>query len=107
MFQKLEDFYTQELRIDLAPAALLAELSPQNEAYRAAAEREAFFVSVLQGDVQEGAYVLLKEQAFDHFSEARAFYKSLISENPNAAHLDFVAYPSGVSASLTEQEAQR
>lgn len=106
MFQNLEDFYTQKLRIDLAPATLLAELCPQNETYRAAAEHDAFFVSVLQGDVHEGVYVLLREQNFDSLSEAQAFYKSLFSEHPTAEYFDFVAYPSGVSTSPTEQEAQ-
>ncbi|MFG6665244.1 hypothetical protein ACGYKB_18480 [Sulfitobacter sp. 916] len=93
MVQKLEDLYSQELRIDLMPASTLADLRPAHDAYRAAATRGAFIVSVLQGDVDEGAHVLLEERILESLSEARTVYENFISQHPEAAHFDFVANP--------------
>ncbi|MFG6532155.1 MULTISPECIES: hypothetical protein [unclassified Sulfitobacter] len=52
MFKKIANFYSQNLRIDLAPASILADLSPENETYRSAAERGDFVVCVAQGEPQ-------------------------------------------------------
>tara|TARA_R110002012_G_scaffold47399_4_gene124257 strand:+ start:1478 stop:1801 length:324 start_codon:yes stop_codon:yes gene_type:complete len=92
MFEKITDFYSQELRIDLAPAGMLADLSPQNEAYGSAAARGGFIVSVAQGDVHESVYVSLVEQVFNDLFEARELFENLRSEHPTATCLDFVTY---------------
>lgn len=95
MLQKLDDFYTQALRIDLVPASHLAGLNPQNTEYRDAAGRGAFIVSALQGEVFESVYAPLLERTFDTLAEARLFYAKLASEHPDAKCFDFVAHPSG------------
>ena len=95
MFKKIQDFYSQDLRIDLTPAALLAKMGPKNAAYQPAAERGAFVVSVSQGDVHESVYVLLSEQVFDSLSEAHTFFETLRFEHPTAQFYDFAAHPSG------------
>lgn len=53
MIEKIADFYSQRLRIDLAPASILADLSPQNETYCFAAERGGFVVCVAQGNLRK------------------------------------------------------
>lgn len=97
MFEKLKDFYTDQLRIDLVTAAQLAALNPNSEPYRTAAERSAFVVSVLQGDIHEGIYTPLKERFFDVQTEARGFYTALVADNPGAASFDFVSDLTGAS----------
>jgi len=103
MFQKLADFYTQQLRIDLIPAKRLAELDPGHERYRVAADRGAFVVSVLQGEIHEGVYASRMVTFFDTLAEARGFYDRLITENPDAAHFDFVSRPAGTAAHMVQR----
>ena len=98
MVEKIKDFYSQELRIDLAPAAMLAALGPRNEAFCSEAMRGCFVVSAAQGDVHEGVYVLLTEQAFDGLLEARELIETLYSEHPKATYFDFVTHPAGIDA---------
>jgi len=93
MFQKLEDFYSQDLRIDLTPAERLAALNPEHLPYCAAAERGAFIVSVLQGDVYESVYTQRMEQFFDTLAEARSLCERLQAKHPSAAYFDFVSFP--------------
>jgi hypothetical protein len=95
MIEKIADFYSQRLRIDLAPASILADLSPQNETYCFAAERGGFVVCVAQGEPQESVYISLAEQIFDHLSEAQELVEILRSAHPTAAFFDFVTYPAG------------
>ena len=95
MFKKIANFYSQNLRIDLVPASILADLSPENETYRSAAERGDFVVCVAQGEPQESVYISLAEQIFSQLSEARDLFESLRSAYPAAAFFDFVAYPAG------------
>lgn len=97
VFEKLEGFYTEQLRIDLVPAAQLAAMNPSNEPYRTAADRGAFVVSVLQGDIHEGIYTPLQERFFDVLTEARDVYTALVVDNPGAASFDFVSDPTGAS----------
>jgi hypothetical protein len=97
MFQKLDDFYTQNIRIDLIAASRLADVNPGNADYREAAVRGAFVVTVLQGDLHESLYTPRLERTFDTLAEARAFYDLLVSEHPDAACYDFVAHPAGVA----------
>ena len=49
MLETLDDFYTQDLRVDLVAASQLADLNLKHTEYLAAAARGAFVVSVLQG----------------------------------------------------------
>jgi|AntAceMinimDraft_1070359.scaffolds.fasta_scaffold113860_1 hypothetical protein len=100
MFQKIEDFYCQEIRIDLIAAQQLASLNPKHIQYCSAAESGAFVVSVLQGDIQEGVYSVLMEHFFDTLAEAQQVYAILISENPGATHFDFVAHPTSGAAAF-------
>jgi len=95
MFEKIKDFYSQDIRVDLAPASMLADLCPQNEAYCSAAARGSFMVSISQGDVHEGVYVPLLERPFSSISAAREFLEGLRSEYPTATYFDFVAHPTG------------
>lgn len=99
MFEKIKDFYSQDIRIDLASASMLADLSPQNEVYRSAAARGGFVVSIAQGNVHESVYVSLAEQVFDSISAAQAFFETLRFRHPTATYFDFVAYPAGVAPS--------
>ncbi|WPZ31840.1 hypothetical protein T8A63_20365 (plasmid) [Sulfitobacter sp. OXR-159] len=98
MFKKIANFYSQSLRIDLVPASLLAELSPDNETYRFAAERGDFVVCVAQGEPQESVYIALAEQIFSQLSEARNLFERLHAAHPAAAFFDFVADPAGGEA---------
>tara|TARA_R110002124_G_C8957156_1_gene513757 strand:+ start:2724 stop:3065 length:342 start_codon:yes stop_codon:yes gene_type:complete len=98
MFQKLDDFYTQDIRIDLAAASQLADVNPENAAYVEAAARGAFIVSALQGDVYESVYTPLLERTFDTLAEARLFYDNLASEHPDAKCFDFVAPPTRIAS---------
>lgn len=100
MFQKLADFYTEKIRIDLIPAERLAALDPGHDRYRSAADHGAFVVSVLQGEIHEGVYVPRMEGFFDTLAEAQEFYDQLITENPDAAHFDFVSHPDGEAARI-------
>jgi hypothetical protein len=84
MFQRIEGFYTQEIRIDLVAASQMAKLNPNDPAYCAAAERGAYIVSVLQGDNYEGFYGLLLERTFDKLDDAKSFFNLLALENPDA-----------------------
>jgi len=65
MFERLENYYTQNIRIDLTSAERLATLNPDVVEYRKAAKNKNYVVSVLQGDVQEGVYTLRMEKIFD------------------------------------------
>lgn len=94
--EKIENFYSQDLRIDIAPATMLAALDPQNETYCATAARGCFVVSAAQGDVHESVYVLLMEQAFDGLLEARECFETLCSAHPTATYFDFVTHPTGL-----------
>ena len=98
VFKKIANFYSQSLRIDLVPASLLAELSPDNETYRFAAERGDFVVCVAQGEPQESVYIALAEQIFSQLSEARNLFERLHAAHPAAAFFDFVADPAGGEA---------
>lgn len=104
MFEKIKDFYSQDIRIDLAPASMLAELSPQNKTYRSAAARGGAVVSILQGSVHESVYVSLAEQVFDSTSTAQAFFEALRFTHPTAIHFDFVAFPTGVATLPKEKK---
>ncbi|MEM5545027.1 hypothetical protein WNY61_20070 [Sulfitobacter sp. AS92] len=106
MVKKIKNFYSQDLRIDIVPASMLAALGPQNETYCATAARGCFVVSVAQGDVHEGVYVLLTEQAFDGLLEAREFFETLCSEHPTATYFDFVTHPTGLEAVPEKQETR-
>ena len=97
MLQKLDDFYTQDVRIDLIAASRLADINPTHAEYRAAAARGAFVVSVLQGDVSESVYAPLLERMCDTLAEARLFYDNLASEHPDAKCFDFVVHPAGTT----------
>ena len=97
VFKKIANFYSQSLRIDLVPASLLAELSPDNETYRSAA-RGDFVVCVAQGEPQESVYISLAEQIFSQLSEARDLFERLHAAHPTAAFFDFVADPAGGEA---------
>lgn len=98
MFQKLDDFYTQDVRINLVAASRLAELNPENGDYRDAAARGALVVSVLQGDIHESVYTQRLERTFDTLAGAKAFYDLLVSEHPDAACFDFVAHPPSIAS---------
>lgn len=100
MFQKLKDFYTQAVRIDLAPASRLSAINPENIGYRADAERGAVIVSVLQGDIHESVYTMLMERTFETYAEACSFCQHLALEHPDATCIDFVTDPSGASTSF-------
>lgn len=89
MFQLLDDFYTQAIRIDLIAASQLAKLNPENTKYRDAAKRGAFVVTVLQGEVYESVYTSLLEKIFETFAEAKSFYDRLGAEHPDATCYDF------------------
>jgi hypothetical protein len=97
MLQKLDDFYTQGVRIDLVAASRLADINPKHPECRASAARGAFVVTVLQGDVYESVYAPLMERTFDTLAEARLFYDKLASEHPDAKCFDFVAHPTGTA----------
>ena len=101
MLQKLDDYYTQDVRIDLVAASRLADINPKHPEYRAAAARGAFVVTVLQGDVYESVYAPLLERAFDTLAEAQLFYDNLSSEHPDAKCFDFVAHPTGTATAQT------
>ena len=90
MFERLENYYTQNIRIDLASAEQLAKLNPDNVEYQKAAQNKNYVVSVLQGDVQESAYTLRMEKMFDTLDEAQKTFVKLTRENPDAAYFDFV-----------------
>ena len=90
MFERLENYYTQNLRIDLASAERLAKLNPDDVEYRKAAQNQNYVVSVLQGDVQESVYTLRMEKIFDTLDEAQKTFEKLTKENPDAASFDFV-----------------
>ena len=65
MFERLENYYTQNIRIDLTSAERLATLNPDVVEYRKAAKNKNYVVSVLQGDVQEGVRrIAMKRQDF-------------------------------------------
>lgn len=89
MFQLLDDFYTQAIRIDLNAASQLAKLNPKDAKYCTAAERDAFVVTVLQGEVQENVYVARLEQVFETLAEAKSFFDRLGAEYPDATCCDF------------------
>ena len=89
MFQLLDDFYTQAIRIDLIAASHLAKLNPGNTTYHDAAKRGAFVVTVLQGEVHESVYMARLEQIFETFAEAKSFYDRLGAEHPDATCCDF------------------
>lgn len=91
MFEKRADFYTQEIRIDLMSAERLAELNLENEQYRNAAQHGEFVVSVLQGNIYESVYISQMERFFHTFAAAQQVYLTLIAENPEAPHFDFVS----------------
>ena len=93
----LEVFYTQAIRIDLNAASQLAKLNPKDAKYCAAAERDAFVVTVLQGEAHESVYVARLEQIFETFAEAQSFYDRLIAEYPDATGCDFTV-PSFIEA---------
>lgn len=104
MFQLLEDFYTQAIRIDLNAASQLAKLNPKDAKYGAPAERDAFVVTVLQGETHEGVYVTRLEQNFETFAAAKSFFDRLIAEYPDATGCDFTV-PSVIEA--TDGSADR
>ncbi len=105
MLETLDDFYTQDLRVDLVAASQLADLNQKHPEYLAAAARGAFVVSVLQGDVCESVYAPLMERTFDTLAEARLFYNNLTAEHPDAACFDFVEHPTGIAtAQITSLE---
>jgi len=105
MFQLLEDFYTQAVRINLNAASQLAVLNPDHASYCAAAERGDFIVTVLQGDVYESVYVARFERIFETFVDAKSFYEHLILEHPDAAHYDFtVTSPAGAVAKTVDSD---
>jgi len=91
MFHLLEDFYTHAIRIDLTTASKLAALNPNNANYRAAAERGAFFVTVLHGEAYDGVYIARLERGFETYPEAKSFCKELITEHPEAIYWDHAA----------------
>jgi hypothetical protein len=93
MFKIKCDFYSHDIRIDLIAASEMANLNPKNAGYRAAAERGAFIVSVLQGDIYESVYTLRLERAFDTLATAKSFFDYLVSENPDAQTCLFVDIP--------------
>lgn len=103
VYKKLEGNYTEEFRIDLASAAQLAALNPDSVPYRTAANRGAFVVSFLQGDIQESIYTLLQECFLDVLTDARDVYTALVADNPGAASFDFVSDPTGVSGAPHSQ----
>lgn len=107
MFQKLEDFYSQDLRIDLTPAKRLAALNPDHLPHCAAAERDTFIVSVLQGDVYESVYAQRMERFFDTLAEARSFYEQMKAEHPSAANFDFVSFPASGGVAPTSSSTTR
>ena len=90
MFERLENYYTQNIRIDLTSAERLAKLNPDDVEYRKAAKNKNYVVSVLQGDVQESVYALRMEKIFDTLDEAQKTFVKLTKENPDAASFDFV-----------------
>ncbi|WP_114961166.1 hypothetical protein [Tritonibacter mobilis] len=90
MFERLEDYYTQSIRIDLTSADQLARLNPENVEYRIAAQNNRYVVSVLQGDVQESVYSTRMQKVFDTFDEAQQTFLTLLRENPDAEYFDFV-----------------
>lgn len=89
MFQLLDGFYTQAVRVDFNAASKLVEFNPEDTRYCAAAMRDSFVVAVLQGEVQESVYVARLEQVFETFAEAKSFYDRLITEHPEATGCDF------------------
>lgn len=97
MFEKIEDFYSQDIRVDLATASMLADLNPQNAIYRFAAARGGFVVSISQGNVHDSVYVSLAEQVFDSISTAQEFVEALRRRHPTATYFNFVAYSAGVA----------
>jgi len=101
MLETLDEFYTQDLRVDLIAASQMADLNPKHPKYLAAAARGAFVVSVLQGDVYESVYAPLLERFFDTLAEARLFYNNLASEHPDAKCFDFVAHPTSTTTAQT------
>ena len=101
MLETLDDFYTQDLRVDLVAASQLADLNRKHPEYLTAAARGAFVVSVLQGDLYESVYAPLMERTFDTLAEARVFFDSLASEQPDAKCFDFVAHPTGTAPTQT------
>ena len=104
MLQKLTDFYTQDIQINLIAASRMADINPKHPKYLAAAARGAFVVSVLQGEVYEGVYASLLERTFDSLAEARLFYDNLASEHPDAKCFDFLAYPTGTAPTQTSSQ---
>ena len=104
MLETLDDFYTQDLRVDLVAASQLADLNPKHPEYLAAAARGAFVVSVLKGDVYESVYAPLLERTFDTLAEARVFFDGLASEHPDAKCFDFVAHPTGTATAQTSSQ---
>lgn len=93
MIDRLEDYYTQNIRIDFTSAEQLAALNPDDIDYHNAAKTNRYVVSVLQGDVRESVYSTLLEEMFDTFDEAQRTFLRLINENPDAAYYDFVPKP--------------
>lgn len=91
MFHLVEDFYTQAIRIDLTAASKLAALNPGDANYRAAAERGAYIVTVLQGEAFDGVYSARLEQVFETYAEAKSFCEELSAEHPEASHDDHAA----------------
>ena len=101
MLETLDDFYTQDLRVDLVAASQLTDLNRKHPEYLTAAARGAFVVLVLQGDLYESVYAPLMERTFDTLTEARVFFDSLASEQPDAKCFDFVAHPTGTAPTQT------
>lgn len=89
MLKRVANYYTQALRIDLMPAAMLCALNPEDEGYREAAVRHAFIICVLQGDIEESVYIKLDEWCFDLLSDARAYLAKLQAADPDAICFDF------------------
>ena len=98
MFELLDDYYTQDIRIDLASAECLSKINPNIEHYQNAARDGEFVVSVLQGDAYTAVYVLRIERIFATLEEARQFILTLIKQYPGAATFDFVERPCSESA---------
>lgn len=84
-----DDLNNENTRIDLASAALLAELNPTRSHYRMASERGAFVISVQKGDIFDSVYTHQMEKIFETLKEARLFFEALSKEYPNARYFDF------------------
>ena len=84
-----DDLNNEYTRIDLAPAALLAELNPTRSHYQVASERGAFVISVQKGDIFDSVYSHEMEKIFGTLPEARLFLEALSKEYPNARYFDF------------------